>query len=505
MSIMLFGLGGLIGALLVWKKPPELPILYLALFIASATSIAHWVTQDELLFAAALILYGIAGAFAVVIAVSRYLEATMPVEEEAEPPPQPVEVKKEEPKKLTPEEAFDARTNFTADTRSQHTLVLGASGSGKTQLLQKLIANDVKTRATVIVMAPKGNLIPNLMRTELIDPHRLIIVRPEDPIGLNVFNMKGETNSVVDLIQFVFSALNTETTGKQTGFLRYCILLCLATERSTILTLREVIKGKKFDTSKLSVIAQEFFKEQFPKSIYNETKEQLLARLDAMLGNDTVVRILSSPKTTLDIGKAMIEGKVVLIDTSIARCGASGSAFLGKLMIALIALASQQRDTTKNLKSVFVYCDEAGTYLSEDIEGILERSRESRVGWTLATQQLSQFKRVSSNLESSVLTNTATKFVGKCPHDASSLSKLMNISAERLQNQQAFHFFFQSPQHQLYGMYVQVPLKFLEDQPRRSDEEMQALLAENRVRYGVRETEIKPDEPDDTRPTLPHA
>lgn len=407
---------------------------------------------------------------------------------------------------------------FTIPTASrfEHTHIVGATGSGKTQLLQRMIVDDLETRASVIVMAPKGTMIPTLSKLKCIDPERLVIIRPEDPIALNIFDLgstdsDAQTNNAVGLINYIFSAiLDAETTSKQTALLNYSIRLLLKAKGSTLITLRSLMReatvpdNLKPYLTELSNSAQEFFEHQFHnKKVYGETKEQILWRLDLLLENSLIERIFSQPETRLNMKREMESGKVILIDTSIKTLGDFGSSFVGRFFIALVALASQQRDTTKALRPVWFYVDEASTYLSPGmIESILERARESRVGLILAHQSLSQLTRVSTQLESSVHTNTSVKVVGGCSHsDALSLSKEMGVEPHSLQSQKPLHFTIKVKGH-IPPTGITVKAGYVEAMEQRNEEELEFVLRENRARYGAQNPgekryEPSPDSDDD--------
>ena len=378
-------------------------------------------------------------------------------------------------------------------SRYQHTFILGQTGSGKTELIKKLITHDLDTTAALIVMAPKGNLIPDIERLGTIDSDRLILVHPDNPIALNLFDMKGDVNNVVGLINYVFSSiLDAETTSKQTSLLNYCIRLLLAA-KGTILDLRTLMKSEKLPEEyelylpQLSDNAQEFFAEQFAnKKTYGETKDQILWRLDLLLENTIVEQIFSQPKTTLDMNSVMAGGKILLVDTSIKSLGDMGSSFLGRFFIALVSLATVQRDTSKPLRPVYFYIDEASLYLDEKIEGLLERARESKLGLTIATQQLSQLRKVSPNLEASVLTNTGTKFVGACSHDdATRLSHALQVDATTLEHQPNLNFYLHSKGLTKRAISIPIPAGHMDKLPKRTDEELAFIVEENRARYVV--------------------
>lgn len=337
---------------------------------------------------------------------------------------------------------FNVSFEIPAKLRLQHTLICGATGSGKTSLLEKLIYADIQTDAAVIVMTLKGSLLPNLARLKCIDPDRLIFLGPHNLIPLNIFDLGTESDSAVDLINQVFSGiLEAETTSKQRPLLNHCIRL-LMKAKGNLNDLRSLLKERTLPEEYeqylplLSISGQEFFKERFGDKNYAETKEQLMWRLDLLLENTFIQEIFCQSRTELNIHEVMAQGKILLIDTSVKELGEYGSKFLGRFFLALITIAAQQRNNTD--RAVHVYVDEAASYLTQNVETILERTREARVGLTIAIQGLDQLK----TLEASVMTNTSVKYIGRCNEtDAKKLANTMRVEADALHHQADLHAF----------------------------------------------------------------
>jgi len=362
----------------------------------------------------------------------------------------------------------------------EHVHIVGSTGTGKTQLIQTLVAQQLQTNATIIVMAPKGKMIPTISRLASIEPERLILVQPDTDIALNIFNIgiQGDVENTVSLINYVFtSILEAAPTPRQTNLLNRLIRLLLVRPNSTLLDMRELLKAtalpdeyKPF-VDKLSSTSRDFFYDEFPrtdKDGYKETKSQLMWRIDLLLENPNVARLFSQPETRFNLFREIEQGKIILIDTSIKAYSEMGSAFLGRFFIALVALASQQRDLDAHLRPVYFYIDEASTYLDERIEAILERAREARVSLTLAHQQVEQLSRVSSQLKASVIENTSTKFM------ATSKPLHFSLSVRGVTEQ---------------PISITVSPGHLEGMDKRTDEAMEALYAMNRDTYGHQERE----------------
>lgn len=372
--------------------------------------------------------------------------------------------------------------------RFEHTHVLGATGSGKTQLLQHMICADAQTDAALIVMAPKGNLLSNIAYLESIPADRITWIRPQDfltrPLKLNVFQMRLDPTAVVEIVNFAFASKDAATTAKQTTLLNYCVRLLCHIPGATFLTLRSLMKCDTLPAEyeqylrKLSGSAQEFFRSEFAnKKTYGETKDQMVWRIDSLCENTLVETLLSQKRNTFDVPAEIEAGRIILFDTSIKLMGEAGSAFLGRLFLQLVAQAAKQRDTDRHLRPCYFYIDECATYLSEDIEGMLERSREARVGLILAHQQLQQLRKYSSALEESVHTNTSIKIVGSVSADDSrKMAAEVNEDAEILKDQLPLTFRLRAKGFLRNAVAITVTPGTIENMPRRSEHEIERML-----------------------------
>lgn len=409
-----------------------------------------------------------------------------------------------------PNRLWDALPNFNVSfdipqkIRFEHTHVLAGTGAGKTQLLQQLILGDIQTNAAVIVMTLKGSLIPNIAQLECIDPKRLIYFGPDNPIPLNLFSLGGESDSSIELINQIFSGiLKADATGKQTALLNNSIRLLLKVKGASLLDLRTLMKSailpEKYAPAvkELSMVGQEFFNEQFASKTYSDTKNEIMWRLDLLMENTIVQKIFCQPETQLNIHDVMASGKVLLIDTSVRKLGEHGSSFLGRFFIALVTIAAQQRkDTTR---PVYFYVDEASSYLTPNIETILERTREARVGLTIAHQQLAQ---LTPNLEASLITNTSIKFVGRCNDtDARKLASSLRVEYEQLQHQEPLHFHMKAQGFVRHAIKIKIKAGYMESLAKRkathsehaaaNDNAIDLKAAQDKAKY-TPDTKTKP-------------
>lgn len=404
------------------------------------------------------------------------------------------------------------------ELRFEHCHIVGGTGHGKTQLMQKMIHADLMAsrddERSVIVIDSQGDLINKLMRLELFSPsaegglsERLVIIDPSDvdfPAALNLFDAHIERikdysgadrervlNGVIELYEMFFGAfLGAELTQKQGVIFKYLARLMLAIPDATIYTLMKIMEdGKPFKPymDQLDGSARYFFETEFFHPSFVATKKQVLRRLWGVLSTPAFERMFTQPKNKLDLFEAMNEGKIILVNTAKDLLKREGSQLLGRFFIAMITQAALERSTVPERlrRPVFVYVDEAQEYFDDSIETILNQARKYRVGLTLAHQTLDQ---LSPKLRSAILTNTSMKCAGGVSaKDARALSDELRTTPEYIEGMKR-----RGPRSEfavwvkhLTGQAIRlsVPLGFLECQPTLDDDELEELLATNRAHY----------------------
>jgi hypothetical protein len=402
--------------------------------------------------------------------------------------------------------------------RFEHCHILGGTGHGKTQLLQRMIHSDLvaaeTSRRSVVVIDSQGDLINKVVRLSLFSPEqpdslhdRLVLIDPADvefPAALNLFDahlsrlreyrpvdQERVLNGVIELYEMFFGALlGAELTQKQGVVFKYLARLMLAIEGSTIHTLMALMEdGRPFRAhmQRLDGSARYFFEKEFFDPSFNATKKQILKRLWGVLATPAFERMFAQTDNKLDLFAAMNEGKIVLVSTAKDLLKQEGSQLFGRFFIGLIAQAALERSTLPehDRTPTMVYVDEAQEYFDDSIETILNQARKYRVGLTLAHQTLDQ---LSPRLRSALLSNTSMKCVGGVSaKDARGLADELHTTPEFIESmrrragQTEFAVWLKhlTPS----AIRLTVRLGFLESQPLATEEAFAALMAANRARY----------------------
>jgi len=360
------------------------------------------------------------------------------------------------------------------ETRFEHMHVLGGTGHGKTQLLQRFVREDLTEiyfahrhreagsddrppLQSLVVIDGQGDLIKAIKKRKFCSPNdvlrdKVILIDPTDithPLALNMFDVNQDDlaelrpadremifNGTIELYVYLFGALlKAEMTQKQDVLFRYIARLMLAIPNATLEILRDVIENGEdyqpvIDT--LDFTAQEFFRTQFFSKEYDDTKAQLARRLWGVISNTALANMFNSPVNKINLFEELQRGVVVLIDTSKDFLQTDNSQIFGRFWIAMLAQAALRRSALYPRERVdtHVYIDEAHEYCADDpkIEEILNQARKYRIGITLAHQNRAQ---LSQSVRATVASSTSIKMVGGVSaEDASKVASDLRTDAE---------------------------------------------------------------------------
>ena len=404
------------------------------------------------------------------------------------------------------------------EVRFEHCHIVGGTGHGKTQLMQKMIHADLLASKddgrSVVVIDSQGDLINKLVHLELFDPDgpdsladRLVVIDPADveyPAALNLFDAhlarleqygpadkERVLNGVIELYELFFGAfLGAELTQKQGVIFKYLARLMLAIPNATIYTLMEIMEdGKRFGEymALLDGSARYFFETEFFHPSFAATKKQVLRRLWGVLSTPAFERMFTQPQNKLDLFAAMNQGNIILVSTAKDLLKREGSQLLGRFFIAMLTQAALERSTLpERLRNpVSVYVDEAQEYFDDNIETILNQARKYCVGLTLAHQTLDQ---LSPQLRSALFANTSLKCAGGVSaKDARTLADELHTTAafiEGMRRRGERSEFAAWVKHRTgQAIRLSVELGFLERQPTLTEEAFDELIGRNRIRY----------------------
>ncbi len=417
----------------------------------------------------------------------------------------------------------------THDSFFSHMHVCGGTGAGKTQWLSTLILHHLADPASpaLVVVDSQSDLINKLSRLEALK-HRGILITPKDiryPPAINVFDLKRArlgsyddamreqvVAGAIDTFDYLFSGLvGVDLTAKQSVFFKFvCRLLLNLPEtmgrNATILDMIALMEDSTpYQTAieQLPVNQRKFFERDFREKTFQQTKEQIRYRLNAILENPTMERLFTASETRLDLFEELNKGSVILIDTAKDFLKTSSSHF-GRLFISLVLRAVMERAAISegDRKPAFLIVDEAAEYFDQNINDLLTQVRKYKMGCVFAHQYMDQ---CTQSLKSSLAANTAIKLASRVfTGDARVLAPDMRTTPEFILSQPKLQFACYIRDVTSHAISVPVEAGKLDRERMMDDGAYNRFLEQNRRRVSLPPSAPKPDgEP--RQPSVPQS
>ncbi len=250
-------------------------------------------------------------------------------------------------------------THIAAADRLQHTLILGATGSGKSSLLEVFARYHLRERDPFTLVDLHGDLFTRVA-TWALHAHapRLVLLdftRPETLPGWNPLErMEGvDVGRQVDLIVGVLKHLYAGEKAaswawgvKVEELMRYGLRACIESRsRLSIADLPEFyliprIRRRVLKTA--SMPTQQYFRKRFGarEEMYVSA---VLNKLEPFLGSIAVQRFLGQQRSTVDLFAAIDRGDTILVNLAAGYLGPS-AAVMGRLLMNVLRTAALQRE-----------------------------------------------------------------------------------------------------------------------------------------------------------------
>ncbi len=422
--------------------------------------------------------------------------------------------------------------SLTDRQRYEHMHVVGGSGHGKTQLLQRLILDDLSREQppALVIIDSQGEMLRTIQALDLFAPgkplsERLVIIDPEDvefPPALNMFDLKAARlgsysqaikeqieASTIETFNYVFGALAAELTSRQNTTFAFVTRLMLAIPEATIHTLRELFEDGALSVEaspfaahirKLDATSQAYFENQFFTKTYVQTKQQIARRLYSVLQVPAFDRMFAAKRNRLDMFAALQSGAVVLINTSKALLKTDASALFGRYMIARVISAAFERIAVAadQRNPAFLIVDEAAEYVDENLETLLSQARKFNVGVVIAHQHLDQ---LTPALRASVAANTSIKLAGGVSDkDARALAADMRTDADFITGMTKYakstEFACYVRNYTTNAARLEIPFGAMERAAKMPTAAQAQLISRNGVRYAAEREPPRPAAPE---------
>lgn len=329
---------------------------------------------------------------------------------------------------------------LSIEDRRRHLYVIGKTGTGKSTLLRNLIVQDIAARRGLILLDPHGDLADELL--DFIPPRRIddvIYVAPADlphPVGFNLLERvpRDDRPLVAANIVATFKHLWRESWGQRLEYVLYntvAALLDYPPSRGAVSLLgvprmftdrdyRERIVREIRDARVRSFWTEEF--SAYPPSFAAEVVSPVQNRVGSILAAPAVRNMLGQATSTLRIGEAMNERRIIIANLSKGRLGEAASNLIGSLLVTAVQLAAMRRTALPEAERIdfAAYLDEFHNFTTDAFASILAESRKYRLSLVIGHQYLDQ---VAPPVRAAVFGNVGTMVTFAVGHtDAEELS-----------------------------------------------------------------------------------
>ncbi len=334
-----------------------------------------------------------------------------------------------------------------------HLHVLGATGSGKSTILARMILADAEHGRGAVVIDPKGDLITDVLQRLPEHAADKVVLFDADSRGpvpcLNP--LEGAKEAAVDNLVSVFSRVFSSAWGPRTeDILRAaCLSLRAASEAPTLAKLPELLTDPATRARHRDKLADDptlrgfwDWYEQLSDAARAHATAPLLNKLRAFLLRPFVVKAIAAGPSTVDLS-SVLDGGLCLVRIPKGSLGEDTARLLGSLIVARVWQATTARAALPQRlrRDAGLYVDEAHNFLNLPyaMEDMLAEARGYRLSMTLAHQHLGQLPR---DLKEGVSTNARSKiFFTASPEDARELARhtAPRISEHDLAHLGVFH------------------------------------------------------------------
>jgi len=317
-----------------------------------------------------------------------------------------------------------------------HLHVLGATGSGKSELLARMTLDDVAAGRGVVSVDPKGDQIVDILARYPLDAiDRLVLFDAESskrPPCLNPLDQPDRQRAVDNLVS-IFSRVYADSWGPRTEDIARAGLLTLAAQPGIpVLTdLPKLLTDTAYRHRALAEINDDILAgfwtwyESLSDAARGHVTAPLMNKLRGFLLRPFVRAAIAAGPSTVDMDSVLNDGGVCLVRIAQDALGVETAALMGSIVVSAVWQATTRRARLPQGKrpDASLYLDEAHNFLTLPyaLEDMLAAARGYRLGITLAHQNLTQLPR---HLEESIGANARSKiYFTMSPADAKRLAR----------------------------------------------------------------------------------
>jgi hypothetical protein len=310
--------------------------------------------------------------------------------------------------------------------------ILGVQGVGKSSLLEEIARQLLETSESVIVFDPHGQLVDDIIVRmppyRLEETYHLNLKDREYPFGLNVFACADPDNEedrdrTRNQVMHAFEKLWPET-GRGVYFkklLRHVIILLIEHPDLTLADVPQLLRDANFRmqyTGRLrNFSSQQFWRHEYDPLTSNKQITEsgpLLTRIDELLAEPVIRRILCQPQSTINIRQLIEQHKNLLVRLPINEDAYAHAARLvgTMLMAAVYAATFSFADIPESKRPGFtLIVDEFQNFATDEYAQLFAQGRKFKVKQFLAHQFRDQLGDAGMDANKSATLTAQTKII----------------------------------------------------------------------------------------------
>jgi len=325
--------------------------------------------------------------------------------------------------------------------------VSGVQGTGKSALLENMIAHDVRVGNSVIVLDPHGDLITHCLAQLL--PDRLVstfLLDMEDeahPFSVNVFATgKLDTDlartQAVERIMHIFEVLWDDVLKQQNlpRYIRAATITLLANPGSTLVDMYALLTSDAYRARLLANVTDgsviQFWQTNFENLSSAEQLRRvqpLINRLETLfMGRNLVRNIVGQRVTTINFRQAIENREIIFIRLPV-KTVAQDARLIGTMLMSQIhsAVFSFANVPEAKRPGVSLYVDEVQNFATPDFAELFTEARKYGMKLTIAHQYRAQLPKF---LQDSTITARTKVFFQLTPEDGREMAHVFPAQEE---------------------------------------------------------------------------
>ncbi len=337
-----------------------------------------------------------------------------------------------------------APLEMTPKQRSTHLYVCGATGTGKSKMLESLVRQDIKnwhrTKCGALIIDPHGSLYDSLVNWIAWNAPYLkdvpivpIDLRQKDwTIAYNVMRPRtiGDPSvfisNFVDAMAYVWGASGTQGTPLFARMAKE-VLWPVYEKQMTLYEVQHLLNrtNKRVRTemtaglTKGSAAQGWVFSNQLSPRDFDAQFSSTVNRFYNFLDTEKLRLMFGTSGASLDLGKALADGQIIIanLSTEGARVSEEDAALFATLLLSDLWTAAKERGKgteAADVKPFYVYIDEFQNFITPTIAKNLDQARGFGLHLTLANQFPRQILHAGANgpqVYDSVMANARSKIV----------------------------------------------------------------------------------------------